>query len=339
MRNAVLAVALLAAFATVAAALEIGDPAPPLKVKEWIVGGPVSPDKADGKTVFVVEFWATWCPPCRKTIPHLNSLHEKFKDKGVVIVGISDEDAATVRPFAKEMKMAYNVAVDDNRATYSVYMKGVEGIPHAFVIGRDGKVVWAGHPMGGLDGVLAQLVTGKYDTKKAEEVSQQEKAFRAAVERNDLEGALAASAKLVALEPLDYERFAMQVRLLRFKGDEDAIRAARREAAQRFAGSAELLNSLAWDIATDDSMTLQDLSLALDSAREATRIAEDRNANFLDTLARVYYGLCMIDEAIAAQDRAVKAAADDDERSRAEAVLAFYKTVKSLREKEASGRP
>ena len=141
--------------------LEIGDKAPPLKVKKWIVGRPVTPNKPDGKTVYVVEFWATWCPPCRRSIPHLNKLHERYKDKGLVIVGITAESEKKVKPFAKRMKMKYNVGIDANRATGSVYMKGVRGIPHAFVIGKDGKVAWSGHPMAGMDRVIAQLLAGE----------------------------------------------------------------------------------------------------------------------------------------------------------------------------------
>jgi len=339
MRIAMLAAVLLATIAAVGVALDIGDQAPPLKVKEWIVGGPVSPDKPDGKTIYVIEFWATWCPPCHKSIPHLNELHNKYKDKGVVIVGISAEDAATVRPFAKKMKMAYNVGVDDKRATNNVYMKGVGGIPHAFVVGKDGKVVWAGHPMGGLDEILSQLVAGDYDAKAAQEVSRQEKAFQKAVRENDLEAALAASARLMELQPLSYERMAMHVRLLRFKGDEDAVRKVRRGAAERFAGSAQLLNNLAWDAATDDSMSLRDLDLARRCALEAVRLTEGRNADSLDTLARVYYNLCMLDEAIATQEKAAKAAEEGDDRRRAEEVLAYYRSVKSLREVGAAGRP
>src|SRR5688572_28676628 len=64
-----------------------GDPAAPLKIKEWVKGGPL--DVHDGKNVYVVEFWATWCPPCRTSIPHLAELQKRFKNRGVVIVGIS----------------------------------------------------------------------------------------------------------------------------------------------------------------------------------------------------------------------------------------------------------
>ena len=92
----------------------------------------------------IVEFWATWCPPCRKSIPHLNELNKKYKDKGLVIVGISDEDQKTVETFRKSTPMEYYVALDKKGLGQKF---GVTGIPHAFVVGKDGKVIWEGHPM------------------------------------------------------------------------------------------------------------------------------------------------------------------------------------------------
>lgn len=83
---------------------------------------PIAPDFAltdlDGKTVKlsnfdgnvrIVDFWATWCPPCRKEIPHFQKLHETYGDKGLTIIGISlDQNGAeAVKPFAEQMKMTY----------------------------------------------------------------------------------------------------------------------------------------------------------------------------------------------------------------------------------------
>ena len=154
---AVLAALLLAAPA--AQALGVGDPMPPLSVKRWVTRSPGTASALKGKVV-VVEFWATWCPPCRTSIPHLNKLHEEYSDKGVVIIGITREDVDKVAPFAKQMKMAYHVGCDTGR-TSAAYMQGVRGIPHAFAINRSGKVAWAGHPMAGLDAAIKKLAAEK----------------------------------------------------------------------------------------------------------------------------------------------------------------------------------
>ena len=93
----------------------------------------------------IVEFWATWCPPCRQSIPHLNELNKKFKDKGLVVIGITDEDKATVEKFRKGTPMEYNVATDKGGKLSQQF--GINGIPQAFIIGKDGKILWEGHPM------------------------------------------------------------------------------------------------------------------------------------------------------------------------------------------------
>lgn len=157
-----------------ARALEVGDSAPPLKVASWIKGDPVNLADGKGKNVFVVEFWATWCAPCRVSIPHLTKLQKAFKDQNVVIIGVSDEPADKVRPFVEKQGalMNYVVACDAARATYNAYMQGfkVGGIPHSFVVDKSGAIVWHGHPAK-LDAILPRVAAGKYsaaDFKAAE---------------------------------------------------------------------------------------------------------------------------------------------------------------------------
>ncbi len=154
---------------THALAARLGEPAAPLQIKEWVKGTAV--DVKDGKNVYVVEFWATWCGPCKASIPHLTELQKKFKEKGVVFVGISDETSDKVKPFVTEMgeKMDYRVALDDERKTTKGYMEayGQNGIPCAFVVGKDGNVLWVGHPMDKMEQVLQQVLDGKYDLKAA----------------------------------------------------------------------------------------------------------------------------------------------------------------------------
>jgi peroxiredoxin len=91
-----------------------------------------------GKVV-LLNFWATWCPPCRKEMPDLETLYERFGSKGFVVLGISDEEAATVEPFIRERKVSFPVLLDPGRKVNDAFV--VEGIPKSFVYDRDGKLV------------------------------------------------------------------------------------------------------------------------------------------------------------------------------------------------------
>ncbi|MCB9855831.1 MAG: TlpA family protein disulfide reductase [Phycisphaerales bacterium] len=132
-------------------ALEIGDDAPPLMIKKWVKGEKVKLEDLKNREIVVIEFWATWCAPCRKSIPHLTELQEKFNKDRVRVIGVSTEDTSTVMNFVHGMgkKMEYTVAVDNDGKTSAALMTefGVNGIPHAFIIDRKGKIAWHGHPM------------------------------------------------------------------------------------------------------------------------------------------------------------------------------------------------
>lgn len=91
-----------------------------------------------GKVV-LVNFWATWCPPCRKEMPDLDALYGKFKDQGFVVLAISDEEAAKVSPYLAEHKVSYPVLLDPGRKVNDLFI--VEGIPKSFVYDRSGKMV------------------------------------------------------------------------------------------------------------------------------------------------------------------------------------------------------
>ena len=141
--------------------LSLGDLAPDLDIT-IIEGEPIDLDKDKGEHVFLVEFWATWCPACRASMPHLSELQKKYEDEGLVVVGISiEEDPEVVRTFVDEdrSRMNYTVAVDRNLATAYKYMLpfGEENIPHAFVVDKSGTLVWHGHPA---DPSLEQLLVG-----------------------------------------------------------------------------------------------------------------------------------------------------------------------------------
>jgi peroxiredoxin len=90
-----------------------------------------------GKVV-LVNFWATWCPPCRKEIPDLETLYNRFKGQGLVILAISDEEMDKVKPFIAERNVTYPVLLDPGRKVNELFQ--VVGIPKTFIYDRSGKL-------------------------------------------------------------------------------------------------------------------------------------------------------------------------------------------------------
>ena len=264
-------------------AAKIGDPTAPLVIKDWVKGSPV--DVQDGKHVYVVEFWATWCGPCRASIPHLSELQKKFKDQGVVMVGISGEPVAKVKPFVEQMgkKMDYTVACDDARKTSAGYMRayGQNGIPTAFIVGKNGKVLWFGHPMGDLEAKLTEVLAGKYDLQAAIKADE----FRAAM--TDYQ-ALAANGDAKAKEAGQ--------KLLKLAGD-----------------NVDTLSSMAFDIITTRSPQ-RDFALAAQALDKATKIAGGETARIVGVRSILLFESGQKEKGVEMAKKAVEISKTDREK-------------------------
>ena len=342
--------ALLASASFAEAKLKIGDAAPALKVGEWVQGQPVE-SFAKG-TVYVVEFWATWCGPCRQTIPHLDELHEELKDKGIVFIGQDcwERDVAKVKPFVKEMgeKMSYRVATDDTSKDEKGFMAAnwmaaadQNGIPCAFVISKDTKIAWIGHPAELTAVMLKQVSDGTFDTAKAAEMQAKAEADQAA--RQEIGKKLGAAfgkkdwdaAKTVVDDAeKEHPELAEQLIGIRFqiaqrKEDSDeVIKQAKRMLAAPIGDNPQALNQLAWAIGGDmKNPSPEALEIAAGAVNKAVEKTKGEEAAVLDTLARIQFRQGKKEEAIKTQEQAV-AKAKEALKPSLEKTLSAYKDGK-----------
>ncbi|MBN2514058.1 MAG: redoxin domain-containing protein [Sedimentisphaerales bacterium] len=266
---------------------QMAQPAVKLEGLTWIKGEPVV--FQEGK-VYVVEFWATWCGPCKTTIPHLTEVQKKFKDQGVTVVGISNEARSIekVKAFVAEQgdNMNYTVAVDVAGTVEAGYMKAYQqlGIPTAFIVDGAGKVVWYGHPLADMDEVLTQVIAGTFDmasyaTAKAEREALQRKVHASIMEY---------------ITGLRDGKPVEQTRPIADKLIETA--------------PADILNQIAWFMLTELDEANRDYPTALKLAEKANNLTEGKEASLLDTYALALFKNGKIKEAVDAQTKAIELA-------------------------------
>ncbi len=286
------------AFASAARGAELGLPAPALSIERWVKGDAVDLKEGKGKNICVIEFWATWCPPCRESIPHLTEMQKQFKDKGVVFLGVSDEPLGTVKSFVAKMgaKMDYRVAVDKDRQTSKAYMEafGIGDIPHAFVVDKTGVIAWQGHPMAGLEHALEQMVAGKYDLEAAK------KAMRTEELAKEYFKLVSAAAK----DPLAAE--------------------LGKQIVADAAANPHQLNEMAWSILTDQKIRNRDLPLALRAAKLAFEATGGKEAAIVDTYARALFDTGEKTGAVKLQKQAIALCQDPVMKPNLEKTLAGY---------------
>jgi thiol-disulfide isomerase/thioredoxin len=184
-------------------ALTIGDAAPRLTIARFLKGTPFTafqPNK-----VYVVEFWATWCGPCRQTMPHLTALQQKYKAVTILGVSVSEPDPAAVKPFVQQMgkQIGYAIATDNAQNTMGknwLAASGQAGIPVAFVVNKEGRIAWIGNPLN-LEAPLQQVLAGRWDIRKAaaQYRIEQAQATRKRTLQRQLEGAKTPQQALTAL--------------------------------------------------------------------------------------------------------------------------------------------
>jgi len=313
----------------------VGSPAPKMKVVRWVKGGSV-PEFAKGN-VYVVEFWATWCAPCKRSIPHLTELAHKYKGK-VTFIGVDVYDQAgeatdlsyikKVKAFVDKQKdaMDYRVAVDgpDNAmATNWLKAFGEGGIPTSFVVDQEGRIAWIGHPQEGLDEAVAAVLAPGYDLKKAAEAYAAAKAEAAAkkplkerfmdqFQKKNWQAARDLSDQMMASDPNAEMTYASTRFVVMLHTDPaDAYAYARKISDGIYKNIPGALHGLVRIIAEEPDITDRDYDLALTLVQRAVDLTGGKEPRFLEGLAIVRDGRGESKLAVEAMNKAIALAEKD----------------------------
>ena len=315
--------------------LSIGSKAPKIDIEHW-VSLPEGFDEVKrfkkGK-VYVVEFWATWCGPCRREIPHISKLAQQYAGEGVQVISVSSEELSKVNAMLpkkaskgseksfQDYTSKYCLVCDpDGSVKKSVHRAaGQTTIPCAVVIGKTGLIEWVGHPKR-IDKPLEEVVAGTWDraaykitfersyrvkrNKKAVDKLLKDKKYNLAVTQigklaNDYSGEDLQSWQRKQLE------LCLTNNLRRTEKE------FKRIAAEHFKDPV-MMNSMAWSVVSAAEEGAEIKPEVLEMARKAIDLSvkADRSAAALDTLAHIAELEGNIDEAIKVQTEAVEIADD-----------------------------
>jgi len=323
-------VCLVAAPALAAPDLEVGDAAPALSDVQWLKGEPV-PGFGDGR-VYVLDFWATWCGPCVRSIPHVNALANSLAE-GVTIIGVAIWPRPEMTPTAEFVEkrgeaMNYTIAEDIDAKTADAFMKaaGRKGLPTAMIVDGSGILSWIGHPMAGMDEALKEILDGTFDRvawaeQAAREAALRESAkplqsqFHEAFKAGRFADAAATAKELVALDDA-YAYYAVYAYQSMSKDGrwQEALSYALEATRGPMGQDATALNWLSWEIVApgrEGEPSATELDLALVAATKANELGEHRDPQVLDTLARVHWRRGNAVMAAMLQQRAVEMATDE----------------------------
>jgi len=291
--------------------LRVGDMAPGLDVSKWVKGEETTLEEGN---VYIIEFWATWCVPCRHSIPHLTEIQKEYKDQGLRVIGVSTEEEGLVSNFVRQQgsKMDYTVVVDRFNATDRAWMiaSGSKGIPNAFIVDRNGKVQFIGHPLSEeFNTIVGLVVRGRYDAKL---MAQATPHLKAAESARKVKNWQLATKHLTDIYELDQHVFAellleqFEMMIVDQEDPTSAYKFARKIMEDRGPADPELMSWLARKIINDPKIAPEerDIDVAMEAAKVAMEFARPDDPAPRSTLASVLFHKGEVDKAVALQTEA-----------------------------------
>ena len=357
--KSIMTITMLLSFAVMAMAqdsvtLRIGDPAPAFKTPTWFKGDPI--DQFQKGHIYLLDFWATWCGPCRRAFPHLNEIAHAYKGK-VTVIAVNVREGGHEKDKSPEFlhkrsadfvasmgdKMDFLVCADTpEESLLANWMKaaGMLGIPTTIIVDQQGRIAWIGHPAptqgkNPIDKALDELLAGTYDYKKAaagfvsdSEEQQIQKAIGPvfmALKAKDYKAALAKADEFIAANP----------------GKEDKVLAARivalchtdekagLEAANKSLAAMDLQNlfTLSSMLAEEENLSKDLYELAIRGAEKI--LASDPSVWFaMIPMAQSYFRLGNTAKAIELQQKVVNAAKSPDSHTPPEEIAELENMLK-----------
>ncbi|MFI4881068.1 MAG: redoxin domain-containing protein [Phycisphaerales bacterium JB064] len=282
--------------------LSIGDRVPAIAVEHWVrlesqkgkaANEPLA--RFEPGTVYVIDFWATWCVPCVAAMDKVSGLQEAYAERNVRFVGVTEEKLSTVvrflstpvqveqgqKPRTQYDRARFTMGVDSDGSTAQMLLpEPIRGVrPQAAIIDADGMLAWVGLPKAEeLPGILDAVLDGTWDAR----------AYAAKFERE----------------------LAIQAEKDRIMAEEDWS-----AAEVQFWDDADLLGKIAFGIAFNFGNRIQnaDKTIALEYATRANELKDGNNAFALHSLAKLAFDAGDLDKAIGYQERAVKICTTDPE--------------------------